>query len=431
MDTETILRAVRELQELGVCWLGLTGGEPLLNPDIARIVAAAADGCAVKLFTTGSTLTREKALALKQAGLFSVSVSLDHWQAGIHDRNRGLEGAFATALQALRIFKETGGIQVGVSAVISRDMLRSGQVEEFLEFLRGLDIDEAWLCEAKPSVAAFWNEDMVISAAEQQQLAGIQDRANRRAGMTVNYLGHFESREFFGCNAGFKMVFIDACGEVSPCVFTPMTFGNIRQRPLQEIFARDEILFPFRKHLLHQQELRPAPRRRPRPGVPGPRRVAAGRAPGANSGRCPDFSVSIFAAAGRIKMKSKPLRLYRSLGLAMALSLRRRRPGLFFFCPRASWNSSIASPCRWAWPRPRSGPGAFSPSWRAAYMVLVTALAWLMFRKPANPCSPQLLALGKLASALLSLAYFFGRRRTWSAWPTPSSTGASACWCWG
>ncbi len=244
MDTETILRAVRELQELGVCWLGLTGGEPLLNPDIARIVAAAADGCAVKLFTTGSSLTREKALALKQAGLFSVSVSLDHWQAEIHDRNRGLEGAFATALQALRMFKETGGIQVGVSAVISREMLRSGQVEEFLEFLRGLDIDEAWLCEAKPSVAAFWNEDMVISAAEQQQLAGIQDRANRRAGMTVNYLGHFESREFFGCNAGFKMVFIDACGEVSPCVFTPMTFGNIRQRPLPEIFGEMKSYFP-------------------------------------------------------------------------------------------------------------------------------------------------------------------------------------------
>ncbi len=40
MDTETILRAVRELKEMGVCWLGLTGGEPLLNPDIARIVAS-------------------------------------------------------------------------------------------------------------------------------------------------------------------------------------------------------------------------------------------------------------------------------------------------------------------------------------------------------------------------------------------------------
>jgi MoaA/NifB/PqqE/SkfB family radical SAM enzyme len=244
MDTETILRAVRELKELGVCWLGLTGGEPLLNPDIARIVASAADGCAVKLFTTGSTLTPERARELKQAGLFSVSVSLDHWLPEIHDRNRGLTGAFATALSAIRLFKVTGGVQVGVSAVVSRDMIRDGQVEEFLEFLQGLGIDEAWLCEPKPSVAAFWDESQVISPAEHRQLSDLQDRRNRRAGMTVNYLGHFESRENFGCNAGHKMVYIDACGEVSPCVFTPMTFGNIRDRSLKEIFTAMKSHFP-------------------------------------------------------------------------------------------------------------------------------------------------------------------------------------------
>jgi len=244
MDTETILRAVRELKEIGVCWLGLTGGEPLLNPDIARIVEAAADGCAVKLFTTGSTLTREKAQALKQAGLFSVSVSLDHWRPEIHDRNRGLAGAFATALRAIDLFKETGGIQVGVSAVVGREMIRRGQVEELLEFLGGLGIDEAWLCEAKPSVAAFWDPGQVINEDEHRQLVRLQDRTNRRAGLTVNYLGHFESREYFGCNAGHKMIYVDACGEVSPCVFTPMTFGNIRERSLKEIFGEMKSYFP-------------------------------------------------------------------------------------------------------------------------------------------------------------------------------------------
>ena len=244
MDTPTILRVVRELKEMGVCWLGLTGGEPLLNPDIARIVEAAGGDCAVKLFTTGSTLSAEKARELRRAGLFSVSVSLDHWLPGIHDRNRGLPGAFATALRALGIFKETGGIQVGVSAVVSREMLRQGQVEEFLEFLRGLGVDEAWLCEAKPSAAAFWDPGQVIRQDEQGRLAGIQDRANRGGGMTVNYLGHFESREFFGCNAGHKMVYVDACGEVSPCVFTPMSFGNISERPLKEIFAEMKTRFP-------------------------------------------------------------------------------------------------------------------------------------------------------------------------------------------
>lgn len=244
MDTETILRTVRALKEMGVCWLGLTGGEPLLNPDIARIVASVSDACAVKLFTTGSTLTAEKAEALRRAGLFSVSVSLDHWLPEIHDRNRGRAGAFATALAAIALFKKTGGIQVGVSAVIGREMIRNGQVREFLEFLQGLGIDEAWLCEPKPAVAAFRDRDLVISEGERRQLAAMQDEYNRRGGMTVNYLGHFESRDFFGCNAGHKMVYVDASGEVSPCVFTPMTFGNIHERPLGEIFAAMKSHFP-------------------------------------------------------------------------------------------------------------------------------------------------------------------------------------------
>ena len=62
--------------------------------------------------------------------------------------------------------------------------------------------------------------------------------------MTVNYLGHFEGREHFGCNAGHKMIYVDAFGEVSPCVFTPFSLGNVRTRPLAEIAAEMRRLFP-------------------------------------------------------------------------------------------------------------------------------------------------------------------------------------------
>ena len=59
MDTPTILQAVDDLREAGVCWLGLTGGEPLLNRDILDIAAHASPDMAVKLFTTGVGLTPE------------------------------------------------------------------------------------------------------------------------------------------------------------------------------------------------------------------------------------------------------------------------------------------------------------------------------------------------------------------------------------
>ena len=256
MDTATILRVVGELKSLGVCWLGLTGGEPLLQPDLVEITREASDGCAVKLFTTGCGLTPRRADALAEAGLFSTAVSVDHWRAEVHDAGRRSAGAFAAALEAVDVLKRTSGMHVSVSSVLSREMIRRGDVHRLLSFLAGLGIDEAWLSEVKPTLGAFWDDDLVISEEERLQLAAVQDAYNRGTGMTVNYLGHFEGAETFGCNAGCKMVYVDAFGEVSPCVFLPMSFGNVRERPLAEIVAEMRAAFPGQDRCFVNQNYR-------------------------------------------------------------------------------------------------------------------------------------------------------------------------------
>lgn len=243
MDTGTFMRTIQELKGMGVVWLGITGGEPLINKDIVEIVWCAGGNCAVKLFTTGSGLTVRLASDLKNAELNSVSVSLDHWEEEEHDRARGCRGAYRTALEAIEIFKNAG-IHVGVSAVLTRKMFHNGQVETLLRFLIGLGVHEAWLSETKPTVEAFQKKEFVISEEERLILVRLQDRYNREGKITVNYLGHFEGSDHFGCNAGNKMVYIDAFGEVSPCVFMPMTFGNIKDRSLKTILAKMKSYFP-------------------------------------------------------------------------------------------------------------------------------------------------------------------------------------------
>jgi MoaA/NifB/PqqE/SkfB family radical SAM enzyme len=112
-----------------------------------------------------------------------------------------------------------------------------------LAFLDSLGVDEAWLSELKPSVEDFWSDELIISEEERRELVRLQDDHNRplrrsgSRGMIVNYLGHFEGAENFGCNAGCKMVYVDAFVEVSPCVFLPMSFGNVRERPLAEMLG--------------------------------------------------------------------------------------------------------------------------------------------------------------------------------------------------
>lgn len=244
IDTSTIKQVIQELKKMGVFWLGFTGGEPLLQKDIVEITESIGDDCAVKLFTTGCTLTKQLARDLRNAGLFSVSVSLDHWKQKEHDKVRRYEGAFQTALKAIDIFKNLGDIHVGVSAVLSKELIKKDEVDEFLEFLIGLGIHEAWLSECKPSIEDFWTDDQIITEVERLKLVALQDKYNKEGLITVNYLAHFEGREHFGCNAGHKMVYVDAFGEVSPCVFIPMTFGNIRENSIKTIYKEMRRYFP-------------------------------------------------------------------------------------------------------------------------------------------------------------------------------------------
>jgi MoaA/NifB/PqqE/SkfB family radical SAM enzyme len=115
--------------------------------------------------------------------------------------------------------------------------------QRFLEFLDTLGINEAWISEVKPSGRESWNGHGICTENDRKALAALQDRYNKKSGMTVNYLGHFEGACHFGCNAGTRMIYVDAFGEVSPCVFAPLSFGSVKTRPVAEIWSGMSSMF--------------------------------------------------------------------------------------------------------------------------------------------------------------------------------------------
>jgi hypothetical protein len=100
------------------------------------------------------------------------------------------------------------------------------------------------------------------------------------------------------------------------------------------------------------------------------------------------------------------VRAYRivSLGLAAAFAI---TGAVFLFFPGAvlSLFDALSGPLGMP---PSPGVGShFYLILTGGYMYLVALLAWLMFRRPQNNDFPFLLANGKLATALISLAFFF------------------------
>jgi MoaA/NifB/PqqE/SkfB family radical SAM enzyme len=90
--------------------LVLTGGDPMLRPDLEDLVARAA-GRGLRVALTPSATTRvtpERLGALRRAGVGQVAVSLDGPDAATHDALRGVRGSFERTLRILRHAREAG-----------------------------------------------------------------------------------------------------------------------------------------------------------------------------------------------------------------------------------------------------------------------------------------------------------------------------------
>jgi MoaA/NifB/PqqE/SkfB family radical SAM enzyme len=178
-------------------------------------------------------LTRDKALALKQAGLFAVGISLDSDEAAEMDARRGCAGAFDRAVQAVRICRETG-LYTMTQTVAERDSVRSGKLHRIVSLSGTIGAHEVRVLETMPSgrlarIAA----DRILSAEDREELKRFHTAMNRKRNMPkVSVFAHTEDAQRYGCGAGTQHSYLDASGNLYPCDFVPLSFGNIRDQPI-------------------------------------------------------------------------------------------------------------------------------------------------------------------------------------------------------
>lgn len=137
LDTAAWLRVLDEAVALGVVQVHLSGGEPLLRPDLEVLVAAATDlHVYTNLITSGVGLSCERARSLARRGLRSVQLSIQAAEARLADRVAGRRAHEEKRRAAEAV--AAAGLPLSMNAVLHR--LNLDEVEEII------DCCAAWGC---------------------------------------------------------------------------------------------------------------------------------------------------------------------------------------------------------------------------------------------------------------------------------------------
>jgi len=185
LDFSEISRLVSILADLGIERIRLTGGEPLLRPNLKNLIISLAklDGIKSISMTTNGLLFGEKARELKDAGLESVNISLDTFRP---DRFRAITGinGLNKVIDAVNA-AESVGLNVKINTVVIRGW-NEDEILDFAKFSRDTGHIVRFIEFMPLDGSGFWRSDLVYTKRE------MIDRITRNLGgiMPLNHALH-------------------------------------------------------------------------------------------------------------------------------------------------------------------------------------------------------------------------------------------------
>ncbi|MBT8436873.1 MAG: heme d1 biosynthesis radical SAM protein NirJ [Gammaproteobacteria bacterium] len=262
LSTEEVFSVMQDLKSFGVSVLILSGGEPLLRPDIFEVSARAREmGFYVGLSSNGTLITEKNISDIERIGYDYVGVSLDGMRQ-THDCFRRKQGAFDESLRGIRLCHDVG-IKVGLRFTLTQD--NAHELPDLLELMRAEDIDKFYLSHlnyagrGNRNRASDLHHRMTRSAMDLLFKTCWQDVKDgvKREFVTGNndadgvYLLQWAARHipehvealrkqllrWGGNSSGVNIANIDNLGTVHPdTMWWDYSIGNVRQRPFSEIW---------------------------------------------------------------------------------------------------------------------------------------------------------------------------------------------------
>lgn len=252
---------MREGREIGLSCVKFTGGEPFLHPDIMRYIEVTdRENLAVVIETNGTLLDEKEIGALRRVKRLMVTVSLDGATARIHDRFRGVEGAFERSVAAL---ERLAGSNISTQIILSLFRDNADDLEALVGLGTRLGVASIKINPIQPSGRGqdLSRRGETLTVSELLKLC-----AHCREELARNFPGdlffsvpvafrpfaEIRDRRFSVCRI-FQILGLMPNGDISFCgvgnIDESMVFGNIYKDRLADLWRGAPFLLDLRERL--------------------------------------------------------------------------------------------------------------------------------------------------------------------------------------
>ena len=228
LDGSKLQSIIGEAKELGISFVMIAGGEPLVRPEILDITRAFPQ-ITFLVFTNGLLITAEVAARLAEQRNFVPVISLEGQEEDTDGRRgTGVHHRLQETIGRLK----SRGIFWSVSMTVTRAnfaRLTDGQLVKDL-FARGCRL--FFFVEYTPVSPE--TEDWLLTGSQKEELLKIRDSLRSRyPALFIAIPG--DENEIGGClSAGRGFIHVNAMGDVEPCPFAPYSDTNLRDKSLKE-----------------------------------------------------------------------------------------------------------------------------------------------------------------------------------------------------
>ena len=251
------------LKALGVRWIVLSGGEPLMHSDLAALCKVLRrDGVRITMLSTGILLKARARLVADW--IDDVIVSLDG-PSEIHDRIRNLPNAFSRLADGVRVLRQLRP-EMGVSARCTVQKTNRSALRRTVDAARDIGLNSISFLAADITSSAFnrsepWSREkqreVALDASEVEELdfeiegliRGYRDdierfiveSAPKLRRIAIHFRAHLGQVPFVAprCNAPWVSTVIEADGTVRPCFFHP-PLGHLAGGTLEKVLNSED-----------------------------------------------------------------------------------------------------------------------------------------------------------------------------------------------